>query len=291
VDYWAIPDYRNCKYVPGTVTTKSKGEPVGENQFAMPNEMGCLDKTMGDLSRSGYLSVLPVKAERPRPPAIVFLGAPGSGKGTQAEKVAKEYSLAHVSTGEVFRAHMAQNTPLGKQAAERICRGHLVEDEIVCRMLAEHVRALAYNGCLVLDGFPRSVAQAEWLEQFLFHRNMASYEHSCASPLVIHIRVEHQQLLRRITGRRSCQHCGRSYNLHTRPPRNSRICDHDGSPLTMRADDCESVAERRLTAYEQSNSSLVEYYLRNKQLREIDGNGSIEMVWSAIQSAIRDTES
>src|ERR1044071_10171849 len=124
-----------------------------------------------------------------RPSAIIFLGPPGAGKGTQAQQVAKEHAIPHISTGDVFRSHVSNKTALGLKAAEAMSRGMLVADELVCNMLAEYVQSLDHVGCLVLDGFPRSVAQAEWLDRFLRTRAAGMNELPHTAPLAIQISV------------------------------------------------------------------------------------------------------
>ena len=216
-----------------------------------------------------------------RPAAIIFLGPPGAGKGTQAQQVAKEHSLPHISTGDVFRSHVANKTVLGLKAAETMSRGMLVADDLVCNMLAEYIQTLDHVGCLVLDGFPRSVAQAEWLERFLRTRTrMNELPHT--APLAIQINVTRELLLHRLSGRRSCPSCGRIYNLHFHPTMNDGICDFDDTTLQMRPDDSEDVVLERLTVHEKSTFPLTEYYRRKGQLREIDGSGAVDTVRAAI---------
>jgi adenylate kinase len=216
------------------------------------------------------------------PGAIIFLGPPGAGKGTQAQHIAHKYSLPHISTGDVFRTHVANKTALGLHAADVMKRGMLVADDVVCNMLAEYIHNLDYAGCLVLDGFPRSVPQAEWLDQFLNARTAKSHNLPRNSSLAIQINVTHDQLLLRLSGRRSCPSCGRVYNLHFQPPRNSEMCDGDGARLLTRADDSEDVILKRLMIHEQDTSPVTEYYRYKGQLREIDGNSPAESVRATI---------
>ena len=217
-----------------------------------------------------------------RPAAIIFLGPPGAGKGTQAQQVAKEHSLPHISTGDVFRTHVSNKTALGLKASEAMSRGMLVADDLVCNMLAEYIQSLDHVGCMVLDGFPRSVAQAEWLDRFLRTRTSGMNDLPHSAPVAVQINVERDQLLRRLSGRRSCSSCGRIYNLHFQPTRNDGICDYDGAKLQMRPDDAENVVRERLTVHEKNTFPLTEYYRRKGQLREIDGNDAVEKVRAAI---------
>jgi len=220
-------------------------------------------------------------AQRLGPAAIIFLGPPGAGKGTQARQVANIYRFPHISTGDVFRFHVAKKTPLGLQAAEIISRGMLVPDEVVCGVLSEHIRGLGFAGCLILDGFPRSVAQAKWLDRFLYTRSGVSHDLPRNAPVAIQISIERDQLLRRLAGRRSCPNCGRTYNLF-QPPRNPGICDYEGAQLVMRPDDSENVVCERLMIHDQNTLPITEYYRRNGRLLEIDGNDTLEAVQTAI---------
>lgn len=217
-----------------------------------------------------------------RPAAIIFLGPPGAGKGTQAQQVAKEHSLPHISTGDVFRSHVANKTALGLKAAETMSRGMLVADDLVCNMLAEYIQSLDHVGCMVLDGFPRSVAQAEWLDRFLRTRTSGMNEIPHTAPMAIQISVPRDQLIRRLSGRRSCPNCGRIFNLHFHPTRHDGVCDYDGTKLEMRPDDSENVVLERLMVHEKNTFPLTEYYRRKGQLREIDGNGAVDTVRTAI---------
>jgi adenylate kinase len=224
--------------------------------------------------------------QRLSPAAVIFLGPPGAGKGTQARHVAHEYTFPHISTGEVFRTHIAQKTTLGLQAAKTICRGMLVPDDVVCEMLAQHINALVFEGSLILDGFPRSLPQAKWLDRFLHARSGENRAIQYNAPLAIQINVERDQLLRRLAGRRSCSMCGRTYNVHFQPPRTFGICDYDGSDLLMRPDDSESVVCARLLVHDQNTFPVAEYYRCKGRLLEIDGNDSEDTVRSAIEVAL-----
>lgn len=217
-----------------------------------------------------------------RPAAIIFLGPPGAGKGTQAQQVAKEHSLPHISTGDVFRSHVANKTALGLKAAEAMSKGILVADDLVCNMLAEYIQSLDHIGCMVLDGFPRSVPQAKWLDRFLRTRTCGMSEFPHTAPIAIQINVEREQLLRRLSGRRSCTTCGRIYNLHFHPTRKDGVCDYDGTKLQMRPDDAENVVLERLIVHEKNTYPLTEYYRHKGQLREIDGNDAVDTVRGAI---------
>lgn len=240
--------------------------------------------------RNVSLAGTPAQLRRPSPAAIIFLGPPGAGKGTQAQQVAKEYSLPLIATGDVFRAHVANKTELGTQASEVLHRGLLVADDVVCGMLSEHIQNIKYTGCLVFDGFPRSVTQAKWLDHFFRVWRKDSSESSHTASLAIQINVTRDQVLRRLSGRRCCLSCGRAYNSHFRPPINFGICDDDGAKLAIRQDDLEHVVLQRLRVHHENTFPLTEYYRRNGQLSEIDGNSTIQAVRAAIACVTRTLE-
>jgi adenylate kinase len=231
-----------------------------------------------DLHHVGTLT----SPQRSGPAAIIFLGPPGAGKGTQARHVAKQYGFPHISTGDVFRAHVAQKTALGLQAAKTMFRGMLVPDEVVCGMLRQHIAGLGSAGCLILDGFPRSVLQAKWLDRFLRTPLVENPHLQRNAAVAIQINVERDQLVRRLAGRRSCPSCGRTYNLHFQPPSNLGICDFEGSKLVMRPDDSETVVSERLLVHDQNALPITEYYARKGRLLVVDGNDGAEAVRTAI---------
>jgi adenylate kinase len=196
--------------------------------------------------------------------AVIFLGPPGAGKGTQAKQVAKYFGVPHLSTGDMLRDHVSHDTPLGRRAKPIMDRGDLVPDEIVLDMVAERIaRPDGANG-FVLDGFPRTLPQAEKLDQILQAR-------SWGKPVVVHFVVDPAQLLRRLTGRRTCAIGGEIYNIYDQPPRVAGRCDHDGGELVQRADDREEVIAERLAAYESQTRPLVDYYRRQGVLVDVDG--------------------
>ncbi len=196
--------------------------------------------------------------------AVIFLGPPGAGKGTQARQVAKYFGVPHLSTGDMFRDHVSRDTPLGKRAKPIMERGDLVPDEIVLDMIAERIsRSDGANG-FVLDGFPRTLPQAEKLDQILQGR-------SWGKPVVVHFIVDPAQLLRRLTGRRTCAIGGEIYNIYDQPPRVPGQCDNDGGELIQRADDREEVIAERLAAYNAQTRPLVDYYRKQGVLIDVDG--------------------
>ncbi len=203
--------------------------------------------------------------------AIILVGAPGSGKGTQAKRIAEILGVPHLSTGDLLRQNVSRGTELGRQAKQTMERGDLVPDELVYGMVAERLKlADCQSGC-IFDGFPRTVAQAEWLDRYLEGKFVDARERPLA-PVVIQLTVEYNSLWQRLTGRRSCPTCGRIYNIYLQPPRVAGVCDVDGTALETRRDDREEVITERLKAYETQTLPLVDYYRRRGRLLEINGD-------------------
>jgi len=196
--------------------------------------------------------------------AVIFLGPPGAGKGTQARQIAKRFDVPHISTGDMIREHIQRGTPLGQSARPFMDRGELVPDEVVLNMVEELVAQPGFPETFVLDGFPRTFRQAERFDEFL-------REHGRAEPLVVHFVVDTKQLLRRLTGRRTCSVGGEIYNIYDNPPRVPGQCDVDGGKLIQRPDDNEDVITRRLGTYIARTRLLVDYYRKENALLELDG--------------------
>jgi adenylate kinase len=209
---------------------------------------------------------------------VILLGPPGAGKGTQAKKIAETYGVPQISTGDILRANVAAGTDLGMQARVIMESGDLVPDSLVCDMVASR---LMENDCgrgFILDGFPRTVAQAEWLDAFLEGKVFEKQACSKVPPIVIDFAVDYNHLLRRLTGRRSCPTCGRIYNIHFQPPKVADTCDVDGSKLATRKDDDEKVVSERLREYERKTLPLVEYYRAKGRLKVVDGDRDMDAV-------------
>ncbi len=211
---------------------------------------------------------------------VILLGAPGAGKGTQAKLITERYRIPQISTGDLLREHVKNGTALGQAAKAVMDRGELVQDKLVCDMVAERLSRPDCRRGFILDGFPRRVAQAEWLDQLLAGKNFGE-EGRKVRPLVINISVGYNQLWKRLTGRRSCPTCGRIYNIYFSPSRVADVCDVEGSKLTMRGDDSEEVISERLKAYERQTLPLAEYYRAQGQLREVDGEPEVNAVSAA----------
>jgi len=197
--------------------------------------------------------------------ALIFLGAPGAGKGTQAREVAKEFSIPQISTGDILRDAVKRGTPLGLAAKVKMEAGQLVPDEVVCGIVEERISEPDCTAGLILDGFPRTLPQAEFVDQMLVAKGRGS-------PLVINIRVDQEVLMKRLTGRRTCSVCGEIYNVYFGPPKVEGGCDKDGGKLLHRADDNEDTIRQRLVAYENQTSPLIDYYRRQNLLHDVDGN-------------------
>lgn len=209
---------------------------------------------------------------------LILLGPPGAGKGTQAKKIAEIYGIPQISTGDILRANVAAATAIGKKAKAVMEQGNLVPDDMVCEMVgARLVEADCARG-FILDGFPRTVAQAEWLDNFLAGAVFGKQPCSKLRPIVIDYAVDYNNLLRRLTGRRSCPTCGRIYNIHFQAPRVEGTCDVDGTKLVTRKDDDEKVISERLKAYELQTLPLTEYYRAKGRLKVINGDRDVDAV-------------
>jgi adenylate kinase len=219
--------------------------------------------------------------------AVVFLGAPGAGKGTQSKIVARKYGIPQISTGDLLRDNIAHGTELGKIAKPVLEDGGYVSDNLVEDMLEQRIRLSGDTARgFVLDGFPRTLEQAEWLDRFLEGWTAEVAPGQTAAPVVINVFVGYNQLLRRLTGRRSCPTCGRIYNVFSQPPRVADVCDIDGSMLTTRRDDCEDVISARLQAYERQTLPLTEYYRSRGALHEINGDQDLDAVTGSVLSLV-----
>ena len=211
--------------------------------------------------------------------AVIFLGPPGSGKGTQAKVLAGKYGVPHLSTGDMLREHVAQGTPLGLKAKPIMDRGDLVPDSLVLKMVAERIERPDCSRGFVFDGFPRTVAQAKYLGELLKY-------HGFKQPFVLHLVIGHTLLIRRLTGRRTCSIGGEIYNIFDRPPKVEGVCDNDGGVLIQRPDDREEVIRQRLLAYDRQTTPLVSFYRRLGCLHEIDASKSVAEVEQEIAQAV-----
>jgi adenylate kinase len=210
---------------------------------------------------------------------IILLGAPGAGKGTQANVLEEQTGLVHVASGDLFRAALRQGTELGMLAKSYMDRGELVPDEVVIRMIVERISQPDTASGVIFDGFPRTREQALALEQEL-------KEHQRRIDCVLYLRVPEDVLLRRIAGRQTCKTCGSTYNVYYFPSKRPDVCDHCGGKLYQRSDDTMETARHRLEVYFAQTMPLIEYYREQGNLYEIDGQREISLVTEAMQRAL-----
>ncbi len=209
---------------------------------------------------------------------LVFLGPPGAGKGTQARELGREWSVAHVSTGDMLREAVAAGTPLGRQAKGYMDRGELVPDSVIVALIGERLGQPDAEHGFILDGFPRTIAQAEALDRLLKDLGQGL-------DAVVYFDVSQAELLRRLTGRRVCRSCGESFHVVSAPPRIAGICDRCGGELYHREDDSEATVRRRLDVYAKQTAPLLDYYRGRGLLVSVPGEGSIETIRDAIRRA------
>jgi adenylate kinase len=214
------------------------------------------------------------------PGPILLLGAPGVGKGTQAKGLVKAWGIPQISTGDLLRSNVERGTEVGKQAKELMDRGELVPDELVNRMVAERLKEPDTARGYILDGFPRTLGQANWLDGHL------GAQAGTLPVIAISIQVSYNQLLRRITGRRICPVCKTIYNTYLQPPKVDGICDKDGAQLVRRSDDCKEVFDERMRAYESLTAPVVEHYRKLGRFEEVDGELEVGAVTAGIMTAI-----
>ncbi|CUH91891.1 adenylate kinase [Herbinix luporum] len=212
---------------------------------------------------------------------IIMLGAPGAGKGTQAKKIAQEFGIPHISTGDIFRENIKNNTQLGIKAKEYIDQGLLVPDELVMDLIIDRFKANDCKDGYVLDGFPRTIYQAEALDKKLKNKN-ESIDH------VINIEVSDELIVRRMSGRRACLNCGRTYHIKTLKPKVEDICDYCNTKLVLRDDDKPETVKKRLQVYHEQTQPLIDYYNQKGLLRSMDGTKDIEVLYKEIMDFLKD---
>ncbi|TQS76053.1 adenylate kinase [Ornithinibacillus gellani] len=210
---------------------------------------------------------------------LILMGLPGAGKGTQAEKINEEYNIPHISTGDMFRLAIKEGTPLGKKAKEFMDQGALVPDEVTIGIVKERLSKDDCKQGFLLDGFPRTIAQAEALDELLSELG-TSIDH------VIHVDVPENVLVDRLTGRRVCPTCGATYHVMYNPPKQEGICDRDGSKLIQRDDDTAETVKNRLAVNIEQSQPLLDFYQNKGYLVTVDGNKDIDVVFKDIQSKI-----
>lgn len=211
---------------------------------------------------------------------IAFLGPPGAGKGTQARDLARAWSVPHIATGDMLREAVAAGTALGREAKAYMDRGALVPDDVIIAMIAERLREPDARSGFLLDGFPRTIPQAEGLERLL---------KDIGQPLerVIYFDVAEPELVRRLTGRRVCRGCGHSFHVVSNPPRREGVCDACGGELYQRVDDSESTVRNRLGVYRTQTAPLLEWYTARRLLVTVEGEGPIADIARRVQDVAR----
>ena len=215
---------------------------------------------------------------------VILLGPPGAGKGTQSKQIVDRYGIPQISTGDLLRDHVGRGTELGLKAKMIMARGELVPDELMYGMVASRLREADCQRGFVLDGFPRTAAQAVWLDAVL-EKEVFEKSGKCP-PVVIQLLVDYTQLLLRLTGRRSCPTCGRLYNIHFQPPLVDELCDVDESKLVIRNDDREEVISGRFAAYEKQTKPVADYYRAQGRLVAINADRPVEEVTAQIFGVI-----
>ena len=219
---------------------------------------------------------------------VVLLGPPGAGKGTQAKRIKERYHVPQVSTGDILRYNVEQRTELGRAAKAGMARGELVSDDLVCEMVRLRLKEPDCKRGYILDGFPRTAAQAGWLDALLEDKLFDNPRATRAWPIVIRLDVDYNELLLRITGRRSCPTCGRIYNVHFQPALVDEVCDLDGSKLVTRNDDRLEVIQPRLAAYQEQTRPVADYYQRTGRLISLNGDQPMDVVTAQIFRVLED---
>ena len=219
---------------------------------------------------------------------VVLLGPPGAGKGTQAKRIMEKYLIPQISTGDLLRDNVVQKTELGMVAKAVMARGELVSDDLVCEMVRLRLKQPDCRRGYILDGFPRTAAQAGWLDALLDDKLFDNSRPTRAWPIVICLDVDYNQLLLRISGRRSCPTCGRIYNVHFQQARVDEVCDIEGSKLVTRNDDRLEVIGPRLAAYQEQTTPVADYYQRTGRLISINGDRPMDEVTAQIYRILED---
>ncbi len=210
---------------------------------------------------------------------LVFLGPPGAGKGTQARKLAREWSVPQVATGDMLREAVSNGTPLGREAKTFMDRGALVPDDVMVGLIAERLAQPDAKRGFILDGFPRTIPQADALERLLG-------ELGVSLDRVVYFDVADAELLRRLTGRRSCPVCQSTFHVVSNPPKRENVCDRCGSALVQREDDREATVRRRLQVYAEQTAPLLDRYRKRGVLTTVAGEGKIDAIHVAIKKAV-----
>ena len=210
---------------------------------------------------------------------IIMLGAPGAGKGTQAKQIADKYSIPHISTGDIFRANIKNGTELGKKAKQYMDQGALVPDELTCDLVMDRIQQDDCKNGFVLDGFPRTIPQAEALDAALGKINEKM-------DYAIDVDVPDENIVNRMSGRRACLNCGATYHIVSIPTKVEGICDRCGSPVVLRDDDKPETVLKRLGVYHDQTQPLIDYYTQSGILKEEDGTIDIHQIFAENESIL-----
>lgn len=206
---------------------------------------------------------------------LIMLGAPGAGKGTQAKKIAEKYQVPHISTGDIFRANIKNGTELGNKAKSYMDQGHLVPDELTCDLVVDRINQEDCKNGYVLDGFPRTIPQAEALTEAL-DKIGEKLDYA------IDVEVPDDNIINRMSGRRACVACGGTYHIKFNPTKKEGICDACGGELILRDDDKPETVKQRLTVYHDQTQPLIDYYTKEGILKEVDGTLDLQAVFAEI---------
>jgi adenylate kinase len=209
---------------------------------------------------------------------VAFLGPPGAGKGTQARDLAQEWRIPHLATGDMLREAVAAGSPLGREAKGYMDQGALVPDDVIIRMMGERLGKADAGRGFILDGFPRTIAQAEALAKLLKDLGQSL-------DTVVYFDVSEPELLRRLTGRRVCRTCGHSYHMTSNPPKRAGMCDECGGELYQRDDDAETTVRKRLEVYQRQTAPLLDYYRQRSLLATVSGEGPLATIRDSIRAA------
>ncbi len=210
---------------------------------------------------------------------IVILGPPGSGKGTISGIIGKEYGIVHISTGDLFRYNIREKTPIGLEAKSYMDRGDLVPDQITIAMLEERVGRPDCEKGFLLDGYPRTIEQAEALDVLMQNKGWQI-------DIALNVCVPETFIMKRLAGRRVCPQCGATYNVYTQPPKKSGICDACGARLVQRPDDTEETIHHRLETYEESTKPLIDFYENKGILKNVDNRGAVEETMAQVKKVL-----
>jgi len=210
---------------------------------------------------------------------IVLIGAPGAGKGTQARLLQERRAIPQISTGDMFREMKTLDTPLGKEVQEIMASGKLISDDITFKIVQDRTSRDDCRNGYILDGYPRTAVQAEQLEQLAADQSKVIQ--------AIEVDVPRDELMRRLTGRRSCPVCGEIYNIYSKPPKTENVCDlHPEAQLVHRADDNEDSVSTRLSTYDELTKPLIAYYANSERLVKVDGTGGVEQIYAELEKLV-----